>query len=129
MVKRVSTGSSFEETFGYSRAVRDGDMVYVSGTTGYDYSTMVMPEDPGAQAANALATIEKALNDAGAQMSDVLKATYFVTDPAYIDAVVAAVGLMFRDVRPAATMVICGLIRPEMKIEIEVTARTGAAAS
>ena len=65
MVRRISSGSPFEQRIGYSRAVVDGDMVYVSGTTGYDYATMTMPDDAGAQARNALATIGKALGEAG----------------------------------------------------------------
>lgn len=126
MVTRVSTGSPFEEAFGYCRAVRDGEMVYVSGTTGYDYAAMVMPDDAGAQAANALGTIERALTELGAAMADVVRVTYYVTDVAHVDAVVEAVGPVFGDIRPAATMIVCGLIKPEMKIEIEVTARIGA---
>ncbi|MCD7058298.1 RidA family protein [Pelagibacterium sp. HS1C4-1] len=123
---RISTGSPFEKTFGYSRAVRDGDMVYVSGTTGYDYETMTMPEHAGAQAKNALATIAKALEDAGSSIRDVVRVTYYVADTAFVDDVVAAVGPVFTDIRPAASMIVCGLIKPEMKIEIEVTARIGA---
>lgn len=129
MVKRISTGSPFEAEFGYSRAVVDGDMVYVSGTTGYDYENMSMPDDAGEQAANALKTIAKALEDAGASINDVVRVRYYLVDGADEAAVVKAVGSVFKDIRPAATMVICGLIRPEMKIEIEVTARIGAGQS
>lgn len=126
MVTRISTGSPFEKTFGYARAVRDGEMVYVSGTTGYDYATMIMPENAGAQARNALATIAQTLEDAGASIADVVRVVYYVTDTAFVDDVVAAVGPVFAEIRPAASMVICGLIKPEMKVEIEVTARIGA---
>lgn len=129
MVQRISSGSPFEQTFGYSRAVRDGDMVYVSGTTGYDYAAMTMPEDAGEQARNALNTIAKALGEAGASMADVVRVVYYVTDTAHVDAVVAAVGPVFTEIRPAATIIVCGLIKPEMKIEIEVIARIGAANS
>ena len=129
MVQRISSGSPFEQTFGYSRAVRDGDMVYVSGTTGYDYAAMTMPEDAGEQARNALNTIAKALREAGASMADVVRVVYYVTDTAHVDAVVAAVGPVFTEIRPAATIIVCGLIKPEMKIEIEVIARIGAANS
>lgn len=128
-VQRVSTGSPFEKVFGYSRAVRDGQMVYVSGTTGYDYAAMSMPEDAGEQARNALATIGKALEEAGASIADVVRVVYYVTDTAHVDAVIAAVGPVFTDIRPAATIIVCGLIKPEMKIEIEVTARIGASNS
>ncbi|GGA36073.1 RidA family protein [Pelagibacterium lentulum] len=129
MVRRISSGSPFEARIGYSRAVVDRDMVYVSGTTGYDYATMTMPEDAGAQARNALAAIENALEQAGASIRDVVRVVYYVTDAAFVDDVVEAVGTVFGDVRPAATMVLCGLIKPEMKIEIEVTARIGAGAN
>ncbi|SDO91860.1 Enamine deaminase RidA, house cleaning of reactive enamine intermediates, YjgF/YER057c/UK114 family [Filomicrobium insigne] len=129
MVQRISSGSPFEQTFGYSRAVKDRDMIYVSGTTGYDYASMTMPDCPGEQARNALETIAKALADTGASLADVVRVVYYVTDVAHVDAVVAAVGPKFSEIRPAASMVICGLIKPEMKVEIEVTARIGAAQS
>ena len=129
MVKRISTGSPFEATFGYSRAVVDGDRVHVSGTTGYDYATMRMPEGVGEQATNALKTIEKALTEAGARMADVVRVTYYVGDRAYVDDVVKAVGPVFSDIRPAATMLLVGMIEEAMKIEIEVEARIGASAS
>lgn len=126
MVKRISTGSPFEATFGYSRAVVDGDRVHVSGTTGYDYATMTMPESVGEQAANALKTIEKALNQAGADIKDVVRVTYYVGDRSYVGEVVKAVGPVFSDIRPAATMLLVGMIEEAMKIEIEVDARIGA---
>ncbi|MDR3471815.1 MAG: RidA family protein [Devosia sp.] len=129
MVKRISTGSPFEATFGYSRAVIDGDRVHVSGTTGYDYATMQMPDSVGAQAKNALATIEKALDQAGAKLADVVRVTYYVGDRSYVDEVVKAVGPVFSDIRPAATMLLVGMIEEAMKIEIEVEARIGASAS
>ena len=129
MVKRITTGSPFEAKIGYSRAVVDGDMVYVSGTTGYDYAKMEMPQDIGDQARNAVATIAKALEEADASLRDVVRVRYYMTDVADYDALVAAIGPLFADVRPAATMVVCGLTMPEMKIEIEVTARIGAHAS
>ncbi len=126
MVQRVSTGSPFEATFGYSRAVRHEDTVYVSGTTGYDYATMTMPEDAAAQARNALGTIARALAEAGASLRDTLRVRYYITDMAWYDALVEVAGETFGDIRPAATMVVCGLTTPEMKLEIEVTARIGA---
>jgi enamine deaminase RidA (YjgF/YER057c/UK114 family) len=129
MVKRISTGSPFEATFGYSRAVIDGDRVHVSGTTGYDYVTMKMPESVGEQAKNALATIEKALNQAGAKLADVVRVTYYLGDRAYVDEVVKTVGPLFSDIRPAATMLLVAMIEEAMKIEIEVEARIGASAS
>jgi enamine deaminase RidA (YjgF/YER057c/UK114 family) len=94
----------------------------VAGTTGYDYVAMTMPEDVGAQTGNALATIGKALGEAGFDLADVVRATYYITDIAYAERVFAVVGMAFGDIRPAATMLVCGLLKPEMKVEIEVTA-------
>jgi enamine deaminase RidA (YjgF/YER057c/UK114 family) len=129
MVQRVSTGSPFEATFGYSRAVRHGDTVYVSGTTGYDYASMTMPDDVGVQAANALATIDKALREAGSSLQDTVRVVYYIGDRNDVNAVVAAVGPVFKDIRPAASMLIVQMIEAGMKVEIEVTARIGAANS
>jgi enamine deaminase RidA (YjgF/YER057c/UK114 family) len=118
----ISTGSPFERTAGYSRAVVQGGWCFVSGTTGYDYETMVMPESVEDQTRNILATIGKALAEAGFALGDVVRAHYYVTDAAYADLVFPILGEIFGDIRPAASMIVCGLIRPEMKIEIEVTA-------
>lgn len=122
MRQLVSTGSPFEKVAGYSRAVADDPWCFVSGTTGYDYATMTMPDHVSAQAENAMATIAKALGEAGFSISDVVRVRYIVTDASYADPVFSVVGRWFADVRPAATMIIAGLIRPEMKIEIEATA-------
>jgi len=122
MRKLVTTGSPFEKTAGYSRAVADGDWCFVSGTTGYDYATMIMPDGVEAQARNCLATIAAALTEAGFALSDVVRARYYVTDAAFVERVFPILGEAFGDIRPAATMVVCGLNRPEMQIEIEVTA-------
>ncbi|MGB3864124.1 MAG: RidA family protein [Xanthobacteraceae bacterium] len=120
----ISTGSPFEKTAGYSRAVVDGDFVFVSGTTGYDYATMTMPGDVAAQAENCFATIERVLRDAGFTMADIVRATYYIVDPADVDAVFAVCGARLGDVRPAATLlVVAALLKPEMRIEIEVTAK------
>ena len=129
MVTYISSGSPFEARIGYSRAVVDRDMVYVSGTTGYDYALMVMPDDVADQTRNALATIAKALGEAGSSLKDVVRVRYYLVDMADYDAVVEVVGSVFAQIRPAATMIVCGLTTPEMKIEIEVTARIGAGAS
>jgi len=129
LVTRISTGSPFEATFGYSRAVRHEDTIYVSGTTGYDYATMKMPESVGEQAQNALATIGKTLKQAGSDITDIVRVVYYVGDRAFVDEVVAAVGPVFRDIRPAASMLIVEMIEAGMKIEIEVTARIGARSS
>lgn len=129
MVTHISSGSPFEARIGYSRAVVDRDMIYVSGTTGYDYALMVMPDDVADQTRNALATIAKALGEAGSSLKDVVRVRYYLVDMADYDAVVEVVGSVFAQIRPAATMIVCGLTTPEMKIEIEVTARIGAGAS
>ena len=129
MVQRISSGSPFEAKIGYSRAVKHADTVYVSGTTGYDYAKMTMPEDAGDQARNALATIDKALLEAGSSLEDTVRVVYYLSDMAWYDAIVAVAGATFGEIRPAATMLVCGLTTPEMKIEIEVTARIGAHAS
>lgn len=129
MVTHISSGSPFEARIGYSRAVVDRDMVYVSGTTGYDYALMVMPDDVADQTRNALATIAKALGEAGSSLKDVVRVRYYLVDMADYDAVVEVVGSVFAQIRPAATMIVCCLTTPEMKIEIEVTARIGAGAS
>jgi len=122
MRRLISTGSPFEKTAGYSRAVVDGDWCFVAGTTGYDYATMTMPDSVEAQARNCLATIGKALADGGFAMADVVRAHYYVTDRAFVKSVYPILGEIFGDIRPAATMVVCELAEPEMKIEIEVTA-------
>lgn len=119
----ISTGSPFEKTAGYSRAVSDGDFCWVAGTTGYDYGTMTMPELVEDQTSNAMNTIAAALSEAGFSLADVVRANYYITDAAYVDRVFPILGSYFGDIRPAATMIVCGLNRPEMKIEIEVTAR------
>ncbi|MFC6446367.1 RidA family protein [Shinella zoogloeoides] len=122
MRRLISSGSPFEATAGYSRAVVQGDWCFVSGTTGYDYATMTMPEGVEAQTRNCLATIGKALEDAGFSFADVVRCHYYVTEAAFADRVFPILGETFGAIRPAATMVVCDLIRPEMLIEIEVTA-------
>jgi len=119
----ISTGSPFEKQAGYSRAVADGDWCFVAGTTGYDYASMVMPEDVETQTRNALATIAGALQEAGFSMRDVVRVRYYVTERDYVARVFPVLGEAFGDIRPAATMVICDLNNPEMKIEIEATAK------
>ena len=122
MRRLISSGSPFETTAGYSRAVVQGDWCFVSGTTGYDYATMIMPEGVEAQTRNCLATIGKALEDAGFSFADVVRCHYYVTEAAFADRVFPILGETFGAIRPAATMIVCDLIRPEMLIEIEVTA-------
>lgn len=110
---------------GYSRAVVKGGWCFVSGVTGYDYATMTMPEDVAEQARNCFATIGRVLAEAGFTMEDIVRVQYTVTDAGLVEAIVPVLGAHLGEVRPAATMVIAGLIRPEMKIEIEVTAFKG----
>jgi enamine deaminase RidA (YjgF/YER057c/UK114 family) len=121
----ISTGSDFEKIAGYSRAVVQGDWCFVAGTTGYDYQTMTMPEDVESQTRNSLATIRRVLADAGVSLTDVVRANYYITDASYADRVFPILGEAFGEIRPAAAMIVCGLIKPEMKIEIEVTAFRG----
>lgn len=107
---------------GYSRAVVKGPWCFVSGVTGYDYATMTMPEAAADQARNCFETIIAALTKGGFALSDVVRVQYSVTDVALVDEIAPILGHYMGDIRPAATMVICGLIKPEMKVEIEVTA-------
>ena len=120
----ISSGSPFEKDFGYSRAVVDGDYVFVSGTTGYDYATMTMPDDVAEQARNIAKTIASVLEEAGASLANVVRLQTFVTSPAYCEPVLKVQGEVYGAIRPAASIyVISGLLRPEMKVEIEATAR------
>lgn len=119
----ISTGSPFEKTMGYSRAVVKGPWCFVSGVTGYDYATMTMPEDIAEQARNCFRTIAWALDQGGFTMQDIVRVQYTVTDAALVGTLVPVLGDVLGEIRPAATMVIAGLIKPEMKVEIEVTAK------
>jgi enamine deaminase RidA (YjgF/YER057c/UK114 family) len=124
----ISTGSPFEKTAGYSRAVIDGDFAFVAGTTGSDYDTMIMPADITSQSRNCFKTIEATLRESGFAMADIVRATYYITDPQDAEAHFAICGEILGDIRPAATLlVVAGLYKPEMKVEIEVTARLRAA--
>ena len=126
MRKLITTGSPFETAFGYSRAVVDGDLVFVSGTTGYDYATMVMPDDVADQARNIFRTIADVLVEAGSSLDRVVRAQYFVTERGFCEPVLHVCGAVFGAIRPAAGIyVVAGLLKPEMKVEIEVTARRG----
>jgi len=129
MVKYISSGSPFEKKLGYSRAVVDGDMVYVSGTTGYDYETMILSKNVGEQTKNTLKTIIKTLEQAGCSIDDVLRVRYYLKNLSDLDAVTPILGSAFNKAKPAATLIIADLIDDEIKIEIEVTARIGAHSS
>ena len=119
----ISSGSPFEAVIGYARAVVDGEWCWVSGTTGYDYATMTLPDDPAAQAANALGTIVRVLGEAGFALEDVVRVRYYLADRADWPAIVPLLGAVFGAIRPAATMIVAGLMEPAMRIEIEVTAK------
>ena len=122
----ISTGSPFEQEIGYSRAVLQetpfGKFAWVAGTTGYDYTAMRMPDDPAEQARNALKSIRAALAEAGLSLKDVVRVRYYLTHKDLAEEVIPVLGEVFSDIRPAATMVIADLIKPEMLIEIEADA-------
>jgi len=118
----ISSGSSFEADVGYSRAVAQGDWVFVSGTTGFDYATMTIADDVVAQTEQCLQNIAAALADAGASLRDVVRVTYILPRAGDFPACWPVLRRHFGDVRPAATMIEAGLADPRMKIEIEVTA-------
>ena len=120
---RISSGSTFEEQIGYSRAVVDGDWIFVSGTTGFDYATMTIAADVVAQAEQCLANIDAALGQAGATSADVVRVRYLLPDRADFESCWPVLRGYFDNVRPAATMIECGLSDPRMRIEIELTAR------
>jgi enamine deaminase RidA (YjgF/YER057c/UK114 family) len=130
-VKRrlISSGSSFEKLAGYSRAVVDGDWVFVSGTTGFDYGAMTIAEDVVEQTHQCFRNIQAALSEAGASLADVVRARYYVADAALFPTVAPIFGHYFGEARPTSTAIICGLVDPRMKIEIEVTARLPAASA
>jgi enamine deaminase RidA (YjgF/YER057c/UK114 family) len=118
----ISSGSSFEKSIGYSRAVVDGDWVFVSGTTGFDYSTMTISDDVVAQCEQALKNIAAALKQASSGFADVVRVQYLMTSAADFERCWPAMAKAFGDVRPACTAMVVGLVDPRMKIEIEVTA-------
>ncbi len=121
-MRRISTGSPFGTALGYSRAVVKGPWCFVSGTTGYNYAAMAMPDSAAEQARNAFATIFATLADAGFAPADIVRVQYTITDAALVDDIAPVLAEAMKDALPAATMVVAGLIRPEMKVEIEVTA-------
>jgi enamine deaminase RidA (YjgF/YER057c/UK114 family) len=124
--KLISSGSTFEEQIGYSRAVVDGDWVFVSGTTGFDYATMTISDsvvEQAEQAEQCLKNIESALRQADASMKDVVRVTYVLPNAIEFESCWPVLRKYFGEVRPAAMMISAGLADARMKIEIEVTAR------
>ena len=123
MRRAISSGSSFEREIGYVRAVVDGDWVFVSGTTGFDYASMTISPDVAAQTAQCLANIAAALAEADCSFADVLRVRYILPDAREFPACWPALRGAFSEAPPAATMIEAGLADPRMRIEIEVTAR------
>jgi enamine deaminase RidA (YjgF/YER057c/UK114 family) len=121
----ISSGSTFEQQIGYSRAVVQGDWVFVSGTTGFDYTTMAIAPDIETQTDQCLRNIEAALQQAGASLRDVVRVTYVLPDGSEFPKTWPVLQRCFGEVRPAAMMISAGLADPRMRIEIEVTALKG----
>jgi enamine deaminase RidA (YjgF/YER057c/UK114 family) len=119
----ITSGSSFEKLAGFSRAVVDGEWVFVSGTTGYDYATMTIAPDVQTQTRQAFRNIARALEQAGASLDDVVRVHYYLVNQSDFNTLAPIFGEFLGTARPAATALICGLVEPAMKIEIEVTAR------
>ena len=118
----ISSGSSFEEQIGYSRAVVTGNMVFVSGTTGFDYQTMTISDNIAEQTEQCFANIENALKEADASLKDIVRVHYIVPEAAEFEKCWPVLKKYFGQIKPAATMISAGLADKRMKIEIEVTA-------
>jgi enamine deaminase RidA (YjgF/YER057c/UK114 family) len=123
MRRLISSGSTFEQDIGYSRAVVDGEWIFVSGTTGFDYATMSISDNLQVQAEQALQNIQAALRQAGAELADVVRVTYILPRAEKFSECWPILRKYFGGIRPAATMICAGLADPKMQIEIEVTAR------
>ena len=119
----ISSGSTFERDMAYSRAVSDGEWVFVSGTTGFDYRTMTIAENVVEQAEQCFRNIEEALREAGSGLADVVRVRYILPRAEDFEPCWPVLRKYFGVARPAATMIQAGLSDPRMKIEIEVTAR------
>ncbi len=120
----ISSGSTFETEIAYSRAVVDGDWIFIAGTTGFDYSTMSISDDVVEQTEQAFRNIDAALRQAGSSLSDVVRVTYIVPDANEFSRCWPILRKYFGEIRPAATMISAGLVDKRLRIEIEVTART-----
>ncbi len=123
MRRLISSGSSFESSIGYSRAVVDGDWCFVSGTTGFDYDTMAISDDVVTQAEQCFKNIIKAMGQAGFELADVVRVHYLLPRAEDFEPCWPMLRAYLGDIRPAATMFVAGLADPRMKIEIEVTAK------
>jgi enamine deaminase RidA (YjgF/YER057c/UK114 family) len=126
--KLISSGSTFERDIGYSRAVVDGEWIFVSGTTGFDYSKMTISDDVVEQAEQCIKNIGAALNEAGASMRDIVRVTYVFPDAGDFPRCWPTLAKYFGEIRPAAMMISAGLSDPRMRIEIQATARLGSGA-
>jgi enamine deaminase RidA (YjgF/YER057c/UK114 family) len=118
----ISSGSTFEQEIGYSRAVVDGEWIFVSGTTGFDYKAMTISDDLADQTEQCLQNIQAALEQAGASLHDVVRVLYILPKADDFPQCWPILRKHFGEVRPAATMISAGLADPRMKIEIQVTA-------
>lgn len=127
--RAILSGSPFEEQIGYARAVVDGDWVHVSGTTGFNYPTMTISDDVVEQAEQCLRNVEAALAEAGCTLADVVRVRYLLPERADFEPCWPTLRRTFGEIRPAATMLVCGLADPRMKIEIEAYARRRAGAA
>lgn len=123
----ISSGSTFEQEIAYSRAVVDGEWVFVSGTTGFDYRSMTISGDLAEQTEQCLKNIEAALHSAGASLRDVVRVIYILPQASEFRECWPILRKYFGEIRPAATMISAGLVDPRMRIEIEVTARASTA--
>ena len=124
----ITSGSKFEKMAGYSRAVVDGEWIFVSDTAGYDFADHSISDDPAEQARQCLKTIGDALAQADAAMKDIVRVRVFLADRSYVEPVSLVLGQTFSEPRPTNTTLICGFAEEAMKVEIEVTAlkRAGA---
>ena len=123
MRKLISSGSTFEAFIGYSRAVVDGDWMFVSGTTGFDYATMKISDDVSEQADQTFRNIQAAMVQAGFSLADSVRVHYLLPDAADFEKCWPVLKKYLGDIRPAATMFVAGRADPRMKIEIEITAK------
>ncbi len=120
--RAITTGSRFEILAGYSRAVVDGEWIFVSGTAGYDFSNDTISDDPAEQTRQSLKTIADALAKADASLKDIVRVRVYVSDREHVMPVSKVLGETFSEPRPTNTTIVCGFAMPEMKVELEVTA-------
>jgi len=122
MRRLISSGSAFEEKGSYARALVDGDWIFVAGTTGFDYRTGAIDDDPAKQLRKAFENVQHALAQAGSSLDDAVRITYYWTDAAFWEPCTPVMREFLAKARPPSTDIVCGLVDPRMKVEIEVTA-------